>query len=48
MKFYLPIILCLITSWLNGPPILYLIYLILFWVLDKFEDKENEQDDIKE
>ena len=47
MKVYLPIILCLITSWLDGPPILYLIYLILFWVLDKFEDKENEEVDTK-
>ncbi len=48
MKVYLPIILCLITSWLDGPPILYLIYLILFWVLDKFEDQENEEVDTKE
>ena len=47
MPWYLLIILCLITSWLNGPPILYLIYIILSWVLNKFEDKGNEEDDTK-
>lgn len=48
MKFYLPLVLFLVTSWLNGPPILYLIYIILFWVLDKLENKKNEEDEIKE
>jgi hypothetical protein len=43
MKFYLPLILCLITSWLDGPPILYLFYMILFWVLGKFDNEEKNK-----
>ena len=38
MKNYLPIILSLITYWIDGPPILYLLYIILFLFLGKYSD----------
>jgi hypothetical protein len=48
MKNYLPIILCLITYWLDGPPILYLFYIILFWIVGKLDTGEKKNSDSTE